>query len=412
MKSAIIPLIVLAVVPTAAHASPLAPNANDCSQEAVATTAAQVESARKDLLKLPIGDGLETDVSQAAQEEIKSLKDALGGFIDAYMGCVSAQPVPAQIEKDLSKRVHAFRLPPGPMSKDQIPPDFGKYGFELWFGAKTTSEQRLVAVTAGFSIECGSDTMLLIFAPDGDSWKEVLRWQSEPYKTVAAAFEAFDYGISPPDESGHWYVVAHNIMAWCSSTWSSIRYAVLRPTSDPLKPAVLMSRSDGMWWGNEDFGSLVVWRNDFDLRFHSNSIDSGVHNRVWIRHYTITDDMVKRVQPVAVSPRDFVDEWIISSWRDASAWSSPRSLDQLRQMHGTLHRLNHHFGFEFDSVQKCSGTPSTVQVEVVQIKDGGDSGDTFFFRVVGDGPFQMKAVSCSPDSKCSGANILDTIATQ
>jgi hypothetical protein len=275
---------------------------------------------------------------------------------------------------------------------------------------QTTPEQKLIAVKAGFDIACGSDTMLLVFAPEGDSWKEVLRWQSQPYKTVAGAFEAFDYGISPSDESGNWYVVAHSIMPWCSSTWSSIRYAVLRPSEDPLKPKVMMSRSDGMWWGNEDFGKLVVSRDSFELRFHSNSIDAGVHNRVWIRHYAVRGGVVRRTQPVAVSPRDFVDEWIVSSWRDASVWSSRQSLEQLKQMHVALHKLNHDFGFEFDSVHKCSGVPSTVQVEVASADENND--DTFYFKIAGSGPFQMKSVSTSPDSKCDGANILDTMATQ
>ena len=163
----------------------------------MASTAAQVESVRKNLLKLPIGDGLETDVSLSAQQEIKSMKVVLGEFVDAEMHCVSAQTTPAQIERDLSAFVHAFHLPSGVLSNEQIPADFGKYGFELWFDVKTISEQRLVAISASFSIECGTDSMLFIFAPDGDSWKEVLRWQSQPYKTVAGAIQAFAYGISP-----------------------------------------------------------------------------------------------------------------------------------------------------------------------------------------------------------------------
>jgi len=399
----------VALTPTAAQT--ILPAASACSQEEVTATAAQVGAARKALLGLPVGD-FQTDVSLAARHTIQSMQSAIGKFVGAYMACVAAQPDPARIQKELSDQSHALRLPAGNMSNDQIPPDLGKYGFELWFDVKSTPEQRLIAVKAGFDIACGSDTMLTVFAPEGDSWKEVLRWQSQPYKTVAGAFEAFDYGISPPDESGNWYAVAHSIMPWCSSTWSSIRYAVLRSSADPLKPKVLMSRSDSMWWGSEDFGKLVVSRDSFDLRFHSNSIDGGVHNRVWIRHYAVHGDAVRRAQPVAVSPRDFVDEWIVSPWRDASAWSSRQSPEQLSQMHATLHKLNHHFGFDFKSAQKCSGTPPTVQVEITQIKDRGEDGDTFYFKVVGNGTFQMKSVSTSPDSKCGGADILDTMATQ
>jgi len=102
---------------------------------------------------------------------------------------------------------------------------------------------RLVGVTADFSIECGGDTVLLIFAPDNGSWKEVLRWQKKPYATVAGGTMAFSYGVSLLDEAGQWYVVTHDIAPWCSSTWSSIRYTVLRLAPDPLRPKVLLSNS-------------------------------------------------------------------------------------------------------------------------------------------------------------------------
>jgi hypothetical protein len=333
------------------------------------------------------------------------MKSSLGRFVAAYMNCVATPADPARIQGELSERVHAFQLPPGRLSNGRLPPDFGKYGSELWFEVKVAPEQRLIALKAGFSIACGSDSMLIVFAPGKNSWREVVRWQSQPYETIAGAFEGLNFGISPSDESGHWYVVAHSIMPWCSSTWSSIRYAVLRPSGDPLKPKVLLSRSDSMWWGNDDLGKLVVGRNSFDLRFHSNSIDSSVHNRVWIRHYAVSGDGVRRTQPVAVSPRDFVDEWIVSPWRAASAWSSRQSLEQLRQMHGTLHKLR--FGLDFHSVQKCSGTPSTVQVGVNDEND-----DMFYFKIIGNREFQMKSISTTPYSNCGGENILDTMATQ
>jgi hypothetical protein len=399
------PLVVLmAVALKLAAAQTVISGANHCSPEEVTAAAAQVDATRNQLLLLPVGD-FQTDVSPAARHEIQSMQSSLGRFVAAYMNCVATPIDPARMQRELSEAVHVFPLPPGQSSDGRLPPDSGKYGSELWFEVKVAPEQRLIAVKAGFSIACGSDSMLMVFAPGENSWREVVRWQSQPYKTITGAFQAFNFGISPPDESGHWYVVAHSIMPWCSSTWSSIRYAVLRPSGDPLQPKVLLSRSDSMWWGNDDLGKLVVERNSFDLRFHSNSIDGGVHNRVWIRHYAVRGDVVRRTQPVAVSPRDFVDEWIVSPWPAASAWSSQQSWEQLREMHGTLHRLRR--GLEFQSIQKCSRTPSTVQVGVNDEDD-----DMFYFTIAGNGTFQMKSISTSPDSTCSGENILDTMATQ
>jgi hypothetical protein len=402
VKSLVI-FLLMAVAFKPAAAQRIMSAISKCSLAEVTAAAEQVDAARKQLLRFPVGE-YQTDVSPAVRRGIQSMQSSLGRFVGAYMKCIATPIDPGQIQKQLSERVHAFQLPAGSLRNDQLPPDFGKYGFELWFEVTIAPEQQLIAVKTGFTIACGSDSMLMVFAPEEKSWREVLRWQSQPYKTIAGAFEAFDYGISPPDESGHWYVVAHSIMPWCSSTWSTIRYAVLRPGSDPLKPRVLLSRSEGMWWGNEDFGKVVVSRDSFDLRFHSNSIDSNVHNRVWIRHYAVSGDEVRRTQPVAVSPRDFTDEWIVSPWREASAWSSRQSWEQLQQMHRRLHKLR--LGFDFDSVQKCPEMPSTVQVSVI-----AENEDTFYFKIIGNGPFQMKSVSTSPDSTCRSENILDTMAT-
>src|SRR5262249_196336 len=159
-----------------------------------------------------------------------------------------------------------------------------------------------------FSIACGEDTLLLLFGLDGGSWREVLRWQKEPYTTISGGTLAFQYAVSPSDEAGRWFAVVDDVAPWGSSTWSASPYSGPRPDADRGRPNVLLSDSNGIWWGSEDFGSLAIEQNAFDLRFHYSSIDAGIHNRVWIRRYSVIGDAVRRTPPVAVSPRDFVDE--------------------------------------------------------------------------------------------------------
>ena len=399
---------------SAAGAQSLAADLQTCSQSAVASTADQVQLARKNLLSLPIGDGLQTDVSPVAQEAIASMKNAVSEFIRSYMRCTPAQFDAAAVEQNLSTLVGGYELPRGQvMSNDHLAPDFGKYGFGLYFGVRQSENPRLVSITADFSIECGGDTVLLIFAPKDGSWSEALHWQTKPYTTVAGGTMAFDYGISPVDESGGWYAVVHTIAPWCSSTWSSIRYEVLRPTADALKPRVLMSNSDFMWWGNDDYGKVAVGRNEFDLRFHSSSIDGGVHNRVFIRHYSIMGDTVRRTQPVAVSPRDFVDEWIVSPWSAARAWSSGAFLSELRQAHDmwSRHEKADNRLLEFCSAHKCSG--ESYQVEVCEWTGKNFAvSQSSYFEVAGSGPFTMTHVSTSPNPECKGRDLLEDMATK
>ena len=56
-----------------------------------------------------------------------------------------------------------------------------------------------------------------------------------------------------------------------------------------------------------------------------------------IRHYRVQRDVESRIDPVALTPRDFVDEWLTSTWRDGAAWSEDSSVAPLQQSHKELH---------------------------------------------------------------------------
>lgn len=182
-----------------------------------------------------------------------------------------------------------------------------------------------------------------------------------------------------------------------------------------MNPKVLLSGDDFMWWGSEDFGSLAVNAKDFDLRFHSTSIDGGVHNRVWIRHFAISGDTVTRVQPVAVSPRDFVDEWLISPWKTASGWSSKAASVQLRQEHEGLSRTKKSTDrlLSFGTIYGCSDAQNHYQVELVE--ETGPKFDidrSIYFQVTGKNAYTMTGVSGTPDPRCAGRDLLNEMSTK
>jgi len=403
--AAIVAILLFAHLSTAQTASP-----GTCSQTDLNHSADQVQSTRKRLLELPIGDGAQTDVSPAAKKEIASMKEALGAFIADYVQCVPLQPNVAKIQGQLSALSHTFQMPSGSIAKEDVPADLGKFGFELWFETKVFENPPLLGITAHFSIECGHDTVLFLFAPSGGLWKEVLRWRKEPYTRVDGGTMAFDYGVSPTDGDGNWFLVTHDIAPWCSSTWSGIRYSVLRPTADALHPEILFSADDFMWWGNEDYGTLTVQKDAFDLRFHSASLDTGVHNRVFIRHFSVIGDEVRRTQPVAVSPRDFVDEWIVSPWEEAAQWSSTSSLPLLRKSHAQWSRLDESENtlLEYYSMRRCSDAQDHYQVEIGEATGPKfQTSRSFYFHVLGSGAYTMLRVSDKPDGRCIGPNLLD-----
>src|ERR1700733_11541926 len=255
------------------------PLAGACSQPAIQQTATNLSVIQKTLLTTPLGQDMDPNIPPSTRQNILKLKDSIARLAETYMNCQPQEPDPKRITQDLTALI-----PPAPSNDN-------KFGSGLSFVAITTG--RLISVTAKFGIKSGEDTMLLIFSPRENSWTEVLRWQAPSYKDVSGGFWSFQHQISPPDAHGAWFVLPSHVMPWCSSTWSSIEYAILRPG-----PKVLLKRSEGMWWGDEDFGTLVATQNTADIRFTNRSIDPAVHSRVFIRRYEILGDSVKRIPPV------------------------------------------------------------------------------------------------------------------
>ena len=382
LAQALLSLALLAV-PFAHHA---AARPSACSKPAIVRSAEQVKDARQDLLALLASDGFQTDVPPHERHAIAAMQARLGDFVTTYMRCAPLVPDPATIGAELA-RAHALK-------------ETDDRGVELAFDVKKPEGHlRLLAVTATFAIECGSDAMLFVFARDNGAWHEVLRWQSKPYRTVAGAFWSFGYAISPPDAHDHWFVATKFVSPWCSSTWSSITYSILRPVPDRREPRALLTASDGMWWGNEDFGALTSGRTSVDLRFHSSSIDTGVHNRVWIKHFTVIGNAVRRAQPAAASPGDFADEWIVSAWKDASLWSAKHRIGALQRAHRRLHKLHY---FDYVSVRECSDRPDHHQIELAH-----EDAPPYYFHVIGRTAYEMAAIATKPETACAGKNLMD-----
>jgi hypothetical protein len=131
---------------------------------------------------------------------------------------------------------------------------------------------------------------------------------------------------------------------------------------------------------------------DVLIEFTERSIDGGVHNRETIRHFLIDGDKVRRVAPVALSPRDFVDEWLTQLWDESSAWSASPALSQ---WHEKIHA--DFVGGDFGDTAHCE-TPDLWQVDFApsnEKKDFAREPDVYFL------------VRCSPPYRFTMVNVAD-----
>ena len=375
LRLALLAFLALAFVPA---------EAATCSHADIAKVVQDVKAARAILTAVPLGDETDPAIAPAIRTPIAVLKTQLAELGAAYMRCQTEDLDDKGAQRELSALAGASDA-----QRDT------HYGQSL---SVTVTRMPLgfVNITSSFSVKCASDAVVQIFADEGGVWRERLRIQNPSYKDAAGASSDVEVKIALPDKSGRWFAVTKSIVPWCSSTWSSIRYAVLRPTDDPSHPRVLLSRSDPIWWGGDDTGRLNVDTHGFDLRFHAESIDAGRHNREWIRDFSVEGDTVKRTPVIALSAQDFAEEWIQSQWDEAKEWTQPSA--PLRPIHDRLHAKPY---AEYQSIRSCG--LALAQIEV--LPDQSES--SVFLLVSGSTNFTMLNVSAASDRRCTGKNLYD-----
>ena len=181
------------------------------------------------------------------------------------------------------------------------------------------------------------------------------------------------------------------------------RRVLSRLGPDPAAPPLV----DGSQWAFEGPYSLrgSVDREDILVEYSAQSIDGGVHNREVIRHYKIMGDEAKRLDPLALSPRDFVDEWLTHDWiSEAALWSESTHRVALRDTYKRLHK-DMMFGSFLGPTMHCSAAPDlwAVGVDLSDPPTPSKEAKGVYFLVRWRPPyrFTMVDVSDHPYPTCS-----------
>ena len=204
----------------------------------------------------------------------------------------------------------------------------------------------IVTITTGVGILCQQDESAYGYQHINGRWQRI--WESEqtdysPKKYAPQYIEAVHVSRSFHDgkADGPLFVMTLGHHWGCASVWHPVYYRVWRV--DPTGPKLLIDESAFAYLRADRYAQGSIGQDAWDknapvdvlIEFAVRSIDDGVHSREAVRHFLIEGDKVRRVAPVALSPRDFVDEWVTRRWGEAAAWSAS---PPLRTWHGRLHK--------------------------------------------------------------------------
>jgi len=277
-------------------------------------------------------------------------------------------------------------------------------------GAESTAEQygnvvsidvvapqghsNLLAVVVELSIPCGSDSALFLFRHDGQ-WRLVYEREEDDYESISGALGTFGWKVSPPDEQGRFLVVTSSITPWCISAWHQLRYQV-----DRVEPghAEAIPIDSGNFTSYEWDVELEATADSYSIHFNGSSLDPAILIRSYRLHYVVDGDRPVRVDPVADSPRDFVEEWLAMSGETAARWGAVDP-ETLAEQHGGLS--------EFGPTGRCSENVWQVRLDQYSEDNFEEFESTYFIVSQSDGAYRLREIAYEPRGDCPAS---DTIA--
>jgi hypothetical protein len=385
-----------------------------CSTADIVSTSTQVSNIQHHLASIAIED-MDTKVPAAVQRDTAMLKEGLADVAKAVLACESTNAQPSVLKNALAKALKA----------DAHEPDNATFpwGGDLRITVDQASAPQLLFVQLQYAIECGDDTMLLVFIPEHGHWTEKLLWQSPAYKDDSGAFgDFFLHTILPGKTPDGWSLVIAHGKPWCMSRFSGFDIDVLTPVANDPHPRVLWHTGRG--YSRGDFiPSLKASGNIFEFRIHEDEMLFDMDNafeRTVIYRYRINGTNVTRLEPIATTGRGFVEEWFSMPWPEAKDQTLPINSEALQRIHQRYEtsyppNSNIYTSWTAGPVQSCSAA-GRFQVafdsqhnKIVPGKPGGeqDKPVPYYFQIKQiDNGYEMESVSQTSDPTCIGPDLM------
>jgi hypothetical protein len=193
----------------------------------------------------------------------------------------------------------------------------------------------VVIIRTDVGILRGEDQSAYVYERRESGWQRL--WQTEQPIVAGPGMHYRPQYIDtvriswPDDKAGERHILSLGHQVWCTSNFYPVYLRLWRAGAAGSEAKLLLDEEQPAYLGRHIppiEGS--VGENDALIEFSVPSIDREVHFYESIRHYKIDGDKVARIDPVALSPRDFIDEWLRGSWAESSAWTAASRRAELR----------------------------------------------------------------------------------
>jgi hypothetical protein len=304
---------------------------------------------------LPSGDDIEKGPPPKVPGLLRQLNRELRALVIDTLNDRSRRGAPR--EEEITDQLHEAGW-------DDIPDHkWNAYGeiVDITLDMKLGYEPGILIAATQLWIPCGSsdpDSAIYVFQGRAREWQLVLAADADFDPQGTSQESGIQFELSPPDANGKWFLALAHAPPSCRLAPANLRYKLLRPGPSPDKPVALLDRHDPIVPKFDPPFEIQAEEDWFALtRDKKRKLDGGWG--ISIARYEVSGQKVSRIQPLAVTPEDFLDEWVQLNWEDASRWTSDSSQPGLQSWHSKLNSLEFD-STEFKVVQPCPKSESSV----------------------------------------------------
>jgi len=226
-------------------------------------------------------------------------------------------------------------------------------------------ESEFLIVQTSVGIRCGYDDSAYVYRwnsrGNGRVWRRIFETEQNVYtKTGYRPQTIYAVRISPPGSNGKRLVLTLGTRPGCSGAFQPFYYKIWALETAPhSRPKMLLDAVETAYVGDYPPVKGTVSANDVRIEFTAGGTGYGSGHRA-VRHFEVRGTALKQVEPIAPTPRDFVEEWLSASWKQSAPLSESSSLES---WHRKLHRDDGTGDFP-DPTLECANDPELRQIGI------------------------------------------------
>lgn len=228
-----------------------------------------------------------------------------------------------------------------------------------------------LTVQTSVGIGCGYDDSAYIYQwrKNGSKvgWQRIFETEQNVYTKAAYRPQTiYSVQVSAPDIDGDRLILTLGSRPGCSGAFQPMFYRIWRmknTKTTATKPKLLLDAGETIYVGDYPPAKGTLSASDVRIEFTSGGTGYGLSHEA-VRHFEVDGNNVKQVDPIAPTPRDFVEEWLSAAWKESAGHSeeSPQA-PSLETWHQKLHRGDGVGDFP-DPPLQCSKDPELWQIGI------------------------------------------------